>query len=168
MLGLGRAVSIGVPAFGGEVPASTDPVDRAAEAVGQRRILVSPLAMASVAAAVARGRWFPPELIEERAASGSPGGPPLPSGPVATVRTLMREVVTSGTAYVLASQPGLSVYGMTGTAETGTGTPPRTDAWFVGYQGDVAFAALAANTANGFGGAVAAPIVGRFLAKLQP
>jgi hypothetical protein len=71
-------------------------------------------------------------------------------------------------AVVLASQPGLPVHGKTGTAETGNGTPPRTDAWFVGYQGDIAFAALVANTANGFGGAVAAPIVGRFLATLQP
>ncbi|MGH2881987.1 MAG: penicillin-binding transpeptidase domain-containing protein, partial [Solirubrobacteraceae bacterium] len=168
MLGLGRALSIGVPAFAGDVPAPTDPVDRAAEAFGQGQILVSPLAMVSAAAAVARGRWLPPELVEDRAASGSHGGPPLPSGPVATLRTLMREVVTSGTANVLASQPGLPVYGKTGTAETGTSTPPRTDAWFVGYQGDVAFAALVANTTNGFGGAVAAPIVGRFLAKLQP
>lgn len=167
-VGLGRPLSIGVPAFGGQVPAPTDPVDRAAEAFGQGQILVSPLAMASAAAAVARGRWLPPTLIEDRGASGSPAGPTLPSGPVTTLRTLMREVVTSGTATVLASQPGLPVYGKTGTAETGTGTPPLTDAWFVGYQGDIAFAALVANTANGFGGAVAAPIVGRFLARLQP
>ena len=165
-LGLGRSLSIGVPAFGGRVPAPTDPVDRAAEAFGQGQILVSPLAMASAAAAVARGRWLAPTLIEDH--SGRQSTTPLPSGPVATLRTLMREVVTNGTANVLASQPGRPVYGKTGTAETGSGAPPRTDAWFVGYQGDVAFAALVANTANGFGGAVAAPIVGRFLGKLQP
>jgi cell division protein FtsI/penicillin-binding protein 2 len=164
-LGLGRSLSLGVPAFGGSVPAPTDPVDRAAEAFGQGQILVSPLAMAAAAAAVARGRWEAPTLIEGR---GSAAGSPLPAGPIATLRTLMREVVTSGTGTALASQPGLPVYGKTGTAETGTSTPPLTDAWFVGYQGDVAFAALVANTNNGFGGAVAAPIVGRFLAKLQP
>jgi cell division protein FtsI/penicillin-binding protein 2 len=163
-LGLGRSLSIGVSAFGGAVPPPTDAVDLASEAFGQGRILVSPLAMAAAAAAVARGRWLAPEVIEGRAANGAPA---LPAGPVATLRTLMREVVTSGTATVLASQPGLPVYGKTGTAEIGAGTPPVTDAWFVGYQGDVAFAALVANTANGFGGAVAAPIVGRFLAKLQ-
>ena len=167
-LGLGRSLAVGVPAFGGQVPAPTDPVDRAAEAFGQGQILVSPLAMAAAAAAVARGRWLAPQLVKDRGASSAPAGPTLPSGPTATLRTLMREVVTSGTGTVLASQPGLPIYGKTGTAETGTGTPPRTDAWFVGYQGDIAFAALVPNTANGFGGAVAAPIVGRFLAKLQP
>lgn len=164
-LGLGHPLSIGVPAFGGQVPPPGDAVDLASEAFGQGRILVSPLAMAAVAAAVARGRWLAPEVIEGRSANALPA---LPAGPVATLRTLMREVVASGTATVLASQPGLPVYGKTGTAEIGTGTPPKTDAWFVGYQGDAAFAALVANTANGFGGAVAAPIVGRFLAKLQP
>ena len=164
-LGLGRSLSIGVPAFGGAVPPPTDAVDLASEAFGQGRILVSPLAMAAAAAAVARGRSLAPEVIGGRSASGPA---PLPAGPVTTLRTLMREVVTGGTATVLASQPGLPVYGKTGTAEIGAGTSPKTDAWFVGYQGDVAFAALVANTANGFGGAVAAPIVGRFLAKLQP
>jgi cell division protein FtsI/penicillin-binding protein 2 len=80
----------------------------------------------------------------------------------------MREVVTSGTATVLASQPGLPVYGKTGTAETGNSNPPRTDAWFIGYQGNIAFACLIANTTNGYGGTLAAPIVGRFLTTLQP
>ena len=164
-LGLGHPLSIGVPAFGGQVPPPSDAVDLASEAFGQGRILVSPLAMAAVAAAVARGRWLTPEMIQGRSASA---GAPLSSGPIATIRSLMREVVTGGTATVLASQPGLPVYGKTGTAEIGAGSPPRTDAWFVGYQGDVAFAALVANTANGFGGSVAAPIVGRFLARLQP
>jgi cell division protein FtsI/penicillin-binding protein 2 len=154
-----------VPAFGGAVPAPRDPVDLASEAFGQGRILVGPPAMAAVAAAVTRGRWLSPELIQGR---GSPGAPQLPSGPIATLRARMRETVTSGSATVLASQPGLPVYGKTGTAETGTSTSPLTDAWFVGYQGDVAFAGLVANTANGFGGAVAAPIAGRFLARLQP
>ena len=56
----------------------------------------------------------------------------------------MREVVTSGTATVLASQPGLPVYGKTGTAEYGNTNPPQTDAWFIGYQGDIAFACLVA------------------------
>ena len=168
-LGLGRPLSVGVSAFGGQVPAPTDAVDLASEAFGQGQILVSPLAMASAAAAVARGRWLAPTLTTGARAGGSrsaASGPTLPAGPISTLRTLMREVVTSGTATVLASQPGLPVYGKTGTAETGTGTPPRTDAWFVGYQGDIAFAALVPNTANGFGGAVAAPIVGRFLRSL--
>jgi cell division protein FtsI/penicillin-binding protein 2 len=75
----------------------------------------------------------------------------------------MREAVTNGTGTLLASQPGPPVYGKTGTAETGVGTPPHTDAWFIGYQGDIAFAALIANTNNGFGGTLAAPLISQFL-----
>jgi len=168
-LGLGGELALGAPAFAGVVPAPGDPVELAAEAFGQGRILVSPIAMAGAAAAVARGRYLPPHLIEGAAApSPPPAGPPLPAGAVGTLRSLMREVVTGGTATVLASQPGLPVYGKTGTAEYGSGKPPRTDAWFVGFQGDVAFACLVAGTKNGFGGSLAAPIVGRFLAALQP
>jgi cell division protein FtsI/penicillin-binding protein 2 len=75
----------------------------------------------------------------------------------------MRDVVTSGTGTALAGQPGPPVYGKTGTAETGTNNPPHTDAWFIGYQGDIAFAALIANTTNGYGGTTAAPIISHFL-----
>ena len=78
----------------------------------------------------------------------------------------MRAVVTEGTGTALSGQPGLPVYGKTGTAEIGSQTPLRTDAWFIGFQGDIAFAALVSNTPNGFGGAVAAPIIGRFLGQL--
>jgi cell division protein FtsI/penicillin-binding protein 2 len=167
-LGLGVPVTLGAPAFSGAVPVPADPVELAAEAFGQGRVLVSPVAMAGLAAAVARGRWRAPQLVEDGGLPAPAVAPALPAGPVATLRELMRGVVTGGTATVLASQPGMPVYGKTGTAETGVGNPPRTHAWFVGYQGDVAFAVLVADTANGFGGTTAAPIAGRFLAALQP
>jgi cell division protein FtsI/penicillin-binding protein 2 len=167
-LGLGQPLTLGTPAFAGLVPAPRDPVELAAEAFGQGRILVSPLAMAAAAAAVARGRYQPPHLIEHVPVRAPAAGPALPRRAITTLRALMREVVTSGTATVLASQPGLPVYGKTGTAETGNSNPPRTDAWFIGYQGNIAFACLIANTTNGFGGTLAAPIVGRFLTALQP
>jgi len=76
-------------------------------------------------------------------------------------------LVTSGTATVLSSQPGAPVYGKTGTAEVGGPGLVRTDAWFIGYQGDIAFAALVADTHNGFGGTFAAPIAARFLTDLH-
>ena len=68
---------------------------------------------------------------------------------------------------MLSSQPGPPVYGKTGTAEIGTAGFAHTDAWFIGYQGDVAFAALVADTHNGFGGTLAAPIASRFLTDLH-
>jgi cell division protein FtsI/penicillin-binding protein 2 len=164
-LGIGIQPSLGVPAFGGSVPTPAGPVELAADAFGQGRVLVSPFAMAGAAAAIARGRWQAPRLVLDSARPAV--GPLLPAGAVATLRSLMREVVTSGTGTLLAVQPGPPVYGKTGTAEIGAQTPPRTDAWFVGYQGDIAFAALVANTHNGFGGTVAAPVVSRFLGRLH-
>ena len=165
-LGIGRGVDLGASTFAGSVLVPGNPVDLAAEAFGQGSDLVSPFALAAAAAAIARGRWVAPRLVLAPTLPASPDGPVLPAGSVATLRALMRAVVTAGTGAALSGQPGLPVYGKTGTAEIGSQTPLRTDAWFIGFQGDIAFAALVSNTVNGFGGAVAAPIIGRFLGLL--
>jgi cell division protein FtsI/penicillin-binding protein 2 len=80
------------------------------------------------------------------------------------LRTMMAEVVTSGTgtAAAVAGKPPVS--GKTGTAEFGSANPPATHAWFIGFQGDTAFAVLVEG--GGVGGQVAAPIAGRFVAGL--
>jgi cell division protein FtsI/penicillin-binding protein 2 len=91
-------------------------------------------------------------------------GPPIAEAE--TLRQLMREVVVAGTGTEALSVPGEPVYAKTGTAEYGTAVPPRTHAWFVGWQGNTAFAVLVAETKDGFGGSVAAPIAARFLRSL--
>ncbi len=53
----------------------------------------------------------------------------------------------------------------TGTAEFGTEDPPRTHAWIIGFQGDIAFAAFIEGGASG--GAVAGPVAARFLTALS-
>ena len=75
---------------------------------------------------------------------------------MADLRSMMASVVASGTGTVLRDTPGGPVRGKTGTAEYGSdpNTPPRV--WFIGYQGDVAFAVLV--EAGKSGGTVAAPI----------
>jgi cell division protein FtsI/penicillin-binding protein 2 len=78
----------------------------------------------------------------------------------------MREVVTSGTGTAALSVPDDPVYAKTGTAEYGSDVPPRTHAWFVGWQGSLAFAVLVADTKDGFGGDTAAPIAAKFLSSL--
>jgi cell division protein FtsI/penicillin-binding protein 2 len=88
----------------------------------------------------------------------------LPAGVVAHVRALMREVVTVGTGVVLAKAPGGPVMAKTGTAEYGPGSPPKTHAWLVGYQGDIAFAVYVQDGQSG--GTVAAPVALRFLQNL--
>jgi cell division protein FtsI/penicillin-binding protein 2 len=164
LFGIGRSWRLGVPAFSGSAPVATDAVDRAAAAFGQGRVLVSPLALAAVAAGVARGRWREPRLLRAPAAGPQAEGPPIAETP--TLRRLMREVVVSGTGTAALSVPGAPVYGKTGTAEYGNDVPPRTHAWFIGWQGKLAFAVLVADTKDAFGGDVAAPIAARFLESL--
>ncbi|GAB3284613.1 penicillin-binding transpeptidase domain-containing protein [Kineosporia babensis] len=81
-----------------------------------------------------------------------------------TLRSLMRGVVTNGTATALKGVPGGPVSGKTGTAEYGSDTPPRTHAWFTGFQGDIAFAVVVED--GGFGAQTAVPLVKKFLADL--
>jgi cell division protein FtsI/penicillin-binding protein 2 len=89
----------------------------------------------------------------------------VPAGVVGPLRALMRAVVAEGTArQAFARLPGPPVYGKTGTAEFGSGTPPATHAWFVGYRGDVAFAVVVEG--GGVGGQVAAPVAASFLRAL--
>jgi cell division protein FtsI/penicillin-binding protein 2 len=128
--------------------------------IGQGRILNSPLGMALVAAAVDSGSWHPPTLITDPSTPQPSQPHTLPSAAVDELRTLVRAVVTSGTG-TPANLPGQPVFGKTGTAEYGSANPPSTDAWFIGFRGDIAFAVIVQG--GGVGGQVAAPIAARFL-----
>ncbi len=162
-LGIGVPFSsLGVSAYAGSVPVTTDPVDRAASAFGQGRVLASPLAITTATASVARGVRVSPRLV--LGAPSSPAGAALPAGPISTLRELMREVVTSGTGTALAGVPGGPVFGKTGTAEFGSGPNPASHAWFTGWQGDIAFGVFVQG--GEFGGDTAAPIAARFLTAL--
>jgi cell division protein FtsI/penicillin-binding protein 2 len=76
----------------------------------------------------------------------------------------MREVVTKGTGTDLRTVPGGPVFGKTGTAEFDTGSKD-THAWFVGWQGDIAFAVMVQK--GGAGAQAAVPIVSRFLTAMN-
>ena len=52
----------------------------------------------------------------------------------------MAAVVARGGASLLQDVPGEPVLAKTGTAEFGSETPPRTHAWVVALQGDLAVA----------------------------
>ena len=77
------------------------------------------------------------------------------------LRGLMRGVVTGGTASFLSDVPGADVLAKTGTAEYGSDDPPKSHAWIIGIQGDLAVAVF---VDEGEGGAATAgPILERFL-----
>ncbi|MDH3296137.1 MAG: penicillin-binding transpeptidase domain-containing protein, partial [Acidimicrobiia bacterium] len=161
LLGVGADYNLGTPAFSGSVPTPGSPVDQAATAFGQGQVLVSPLSMAVMSASVAAGSFNPPVLVTDRAIPGA--GQALAPVVVDQLRQMMADVVNGGTGRAAAA-PGGQVFGKTGTAEFGNDQPPVTHAWFVGFQGDVAFAVLIEG--GGFGGSVAAPIAARFLSLM--
>lgn len=164
-VGLGGDWSIGAKTFTGSVPRDGSAVDVAASTIGQGKVLASPAAMAVVAATIARGSWAPPHLVTEPAPPAPQGPVPAPdAGRLGTVSTLMRGVATSGTAAALADVPGAPVHAKTGTAEHGNEVPPRTHAWVIGFQGDVAFAVIVEDGASG--GGVAVPVAEEFLRSL--
>lgn len=96
-------------------------------------------------------------------ASPSPAAAPvaLDAGAISALRDMMTMVVNEGTGQVLKGVTGGQVSGKTGTAEYGTDTPPKTRAWFMGYQGDVAFAVLVEEGSSG--GSESAPVAKAFL-----
>jgi cell division protein FtsI/penicillin-binding protein 2 len=151
-------------AFSGSVPENDSEVDLAASAFGQGRLLSSPLGLAMVAATVADGNWRSPVLVRDPLPEQAAAVEPLPDGTAEVLRGLMREVVTDGTGDAVDDVPGGDVHGKTGTAEFGTEVPPRSHAWFIGYQGDLAFAAFVEG--GEFGGDTAAPLAADLLTRL--
>ena len=161
--GLGGSWQLGVKANTGSVPSAKDAAEVAASTIGQGQIAVSPLDMAMVAATVQNGTWRAPQLVLDPAPPAAPSPKPLPGGVVDSLRGLMAGVVTNGTgAAAFKNFPGPPVSGKTGTAETADKS--LTDAWFIGYRGDLAFAVVVQN--GGIGGQVAAPIAAKFLTNL--
>ncbi|MEN3540747.1 penicillin-binding transpeptidase domain-containing protein [Microbispora sp. ZYX-F-249] len=160
-LGFNQPLRIGVPATAGSMPKATSDADLAAESFGQGRITASPLVMATVAAAVADGSWRPPTLVPSLKQKTAPRE--LPGNVVTGLRSMMKAVVTKGTAHAAGLPAGTA--GKTGTAEFGTGPKLDSHAWFIGYRGDVAFAVVV--EAGGMGGGVAAPVAARFLKGLS-
>ncbi|MEV0004004.1 penicillin-binding transpeptidase domain-containing protein [Micromonospora sp. NPDC050980] len=163
-LGLEADWDLGVDVFTGKVSANGGLTEQAAAAIGQGTTVVSPLAMAGATAAVARGRFEQPELLLDPApAKPAPAGPQLGPESVAALKSMMRQVVTGGTGVALADVPGAPVHGKTGTAEYDN-NPAHTHAWFVGWQGDVAFAVFVEQGGSSTTSAV--PIAERFLRGL--
>ena len=163
--GVGTDWQLPVGIFSGSVPATSTGTTKAADAIGQGEVLMSPAQLALVAAGIASGTPAAPVVV----VGADPAGA-APAGPGQAVldqlRPMMRQVVLSGTATGLAGQG--EVYGKTGTAEFGTNTPPDSHGWFVGYQlggpqGDIAFAVL---VEAGQSSSVAVQVADAFLAGL--
>ncbi|MFB6933456.1 penicillin-binding transpeptidase domain-containing protein [Streptomyces chartreusis] len=158
--GLGRDDwKTGIVSFDGSVPASTGP-DRAANAIGQGQVQMSPLNMASVTATAITGDFRQPYLIapalDGRQLATAKG---LSSSTAAQLKQMMRLTATQGTARPAMSAVGGDIGAKTGSAEVdGKAT---SDSWFTGFRNDVAAAAMSQQ--GGHGGDAAGPIVAAVL-----
>lgn len=152
-----------------------DPVDLARVAIGQERLLATPLQMAQVAAAVANGgKLMKPQIwkrvIDPDGRTVDTMDPSVYSDAVSEqtaeeLTTAMEGVVSEGTG-TNAEIPGVPVAGKTGTAETPGnlacgGGENENQAWFIGFApADNPKIAIAASVecTEQFGNDVAAPI----------
>jgi penicillin-binding protein A len=152
-----------------------DPVDLARVAIGQERLLASPLQMAMVAAGVANGghlmkpqiwkRVIDPDGRTVETLDPSQYSQPISEETAEELTTAMEGVVSEGTG-TNAAISGVPVAGKTGTAETPGneacgGGVEENQAWFIGFapanDPKIAIAASVECTEQ-FGNDVAAPI----------
>ena len=148
-------------------------------AFGQDKLLVTPLQMALVAAAVAnKGTIMEPHLVKK--VTSPHGGTVVKFAPrvwkhamkpqsAADLNQMMQAVVTGGTGTAEQIQ-GIKVAGKTGTAETGVNKVY--DAWFIFFapadNPQVAGAVVVEDAPDGFGGSVSAPIAKQLMQAILP
>jgi beta-lactamase class D len=136
-LGLGvDFVMPGATTITGSVPATSNVVERAEDGFGQGKVVASPFGMALAVSTVATGKMPTPSLLRDSVTEANATVEPVSPQVLDQVRAMMLEMTRSQPT--LAGFPELR--GKTGTAQYGDGT--RSHGWFVGYQGDLAFAVL--------------------------
>lgn len=140
--GIGRDFVIpGVTTLTGKVPVADSTVQKAEDGFGQGVVLVTPFSAALMAATAATGNMPTPSLIRGTKTTIDQPAPPRSAVVQSGIRTLMRAVVTDGTARIL--QDAGTVYAKTGTADfIDPKGVDKAHAWTVGFRGDLAFSVL--------------------------
>ncbi|MEU0193330.1 penicillin-binding transpeptidase domain-containing protein [Streptomyces afghaniensis] len=149
----------GIVSFDGSVPAVSGP-DRAAGAIGQGQVQMSPLNMASVTATAITGTFRQPYLVsprlDDRQLAQAEG---LKASTAAQLKQMMRLTATQGTAMEAMRGLGGDIGAKTGSAEVDGNA--KSNSWFTAFRGDIAAAAMTEE--GGHGGDAAGPIVAAVL-----
>ncbi|MEU5150528.1 penicillin-binding transpeptidase domain-containing protein [Streptomyces yangpuensis] len=162
VFGIGLDWKTGVRSTDGKVPPATG-ASAAAAYIGQGRITMNPLNVASITATARTGVFRQPLLVSAE----------LDGRTIATAQrrmkpsvqqqlvSMMKLTATNGTAReAMAPVRGSDKGAKTGSAEVG-GAGDSPDSWFTGFSGDIAAAAMVEG--GGHGGEAAGPIVAEVL-----
>jgi penicillin-binding protein A len=148
-------------------------IDVGRMAIGQDKLLVTPLQMATVAQTIGNGGVrMEPRLVQRVIdPDGRTVSTPLPKvaervmsrATAGKLTVMMKQVVREGTGTAAALQ-GVEVAGKTGTAELNNNG--LNDLWFIAFTPTEAVAVVLANVQGGQGGTVAAPVAKQVLQAL--
>ena len=143
-------------------------------AIGQDKLLVTPLQMATVAATIANGgvRMKPhitqkivdPDGRTQDEIKGEQAERVMKVDTARKLTAMMKNVVKEGTGTAAALQ-GVELAGKTGTAEIDIERKIN-DPWFIGFTNDFAVAVVLERVQGGTGGVVAAPVAKQVLEAL--
>lgn len=150
--GAGTAPIVPLFANGLSFPEPVDLGEAAVAAAGQGRVEVSPLHLASVAAATTTGRWWPPYLLES-------DGPGTPSNLAPGTLDGLEQLLAAGGGPV---QDGPGLRGIAGGAH---GLDGAVYSWFLGTVDGLGVAVLIEDGAEGEDGD-AGPLAARFAREL--
>ena len=149
-------------------------IDVGRMAIGQDKLLVTPLQMATVAATIANGgvRMEPhitqkivdPDGRTQDEIEGERAERVMNQDTARALTGMMKQVVKEGTGTAAALE-GVDVAGKTGTAEIDVERDIN-DAWFIGFTNDFAVAVVLERVQGGTGGVDAAPIAKQVLEAL--
>ncbi|RLU94664.1 penicillin-binding protein [Streptomyces griseocarneus] len=160
VFGIGLEWKTGLANFDGSVPSDPD-AGKAAAMIGQGRVQMSPLNMASVAATVRSGSFRQPYLVAASLDDRTLAQAARPLSPAAAqqLRSMMRLTAVSGTGRAAMAGLDGDIGAKTGSAEIDN--QPKPNGWFTAYRDDVAAAAVVPQ--GGHGGDSAGPIVAAVL-----
>ncbi|MFF6803454.1 penicillin-binding transpeptidase domain-containing protein [Streptomyces sp. NPDC012616] len=145
--GIGLDWQTGIPSFDGSVPAAGGP-DTAAGLIGQGKVQMNPLNMASVTATAMTGAFRQPVIVPLSLDGRDPArAKGLSASTVQQLRSMMNRTATSGTAAEVMAGLSGRIGAKTGSAEVDG--QARSDSWFTGYRGDVAAAAMTQDGGHG-------------------